>query len=79
MLKYIPAGPLPPHQDYAAGYYRPSRTNEFVAIVGGCPSWEIAHSEARRLNNEAKARQTAAFIEHSARGTARGWYSDDNP
>lgn len=79
MLKCVPAGPLPPYQDYAAGYYRPGSPNEFVPMVGGCPNWEVALSEAHRLNDQAKARQTGAFVEHSARGIARGWYTDDNP
>lgn len=79
MLKYIAVGPLHPYHDYAAGYYRPGAPNQFVALVGGCPSRQVAEAEARRLNKQAAGRQTAAFVEHNARGTTRGWYTDEQP
>lgn len=64
--------------EYAAGYVQPT-TGAFVPLVTGCPSLSAAEAEAERLNAEARARQTGAFVEHNARGTARGWYTDDQP
>lgn len=79
MLSFVAAGPLPPYNDFAAGYYRPGAPAQFVPMVGSCPTREVATREAERLNAEAAARQTGAFIEHSLRGTARGWYTEEMP
>lgn len=83
MLIHAVAGPLPPHNDYAAGYYRPS-SRVFVPLVTGCPTPAVAQREAEQLQLEAQARERAAqytadamSVDHRFRHPARGWYAGD--
>jgi hypothetical protein len=69
----------PLHGEFGAGYERPSAPGQFVPLVAGIYTQDAAQREADRLNDEARARQGGAFIEHSARGTARGWYTEEMP
>lgn len=77
MIKVVPFLLDAQYGEYAAGYERPN--GQFMPLVAGIYSQSDAEREAARLQDEARARQGEAFVEHNARGTARGWYTEDNP
>lgn len=62
--------------EWAAGYFRPHRPTEFVALVTGCPNELAATSEAIRLADEQRARSAPAAEPHQFRRPAQGWYAD---
>lgn len=79
MIECVPRLIDPQHGEFAVGYERANPPGQFVPLVAGIYTPTAAQREADRLNAEARARQTGAFVEHSLRGTARGWYTEEMP
>jgi hypothetical protein len=75
MLTFVAAGPLPPHDDYAAGYYRPNRPAEFVPLVTGCPNELVATAQAIKLADEQRARLAPPAEPHQFRRPSAEWYA----
>lgn len=78
MLTFTAAGPLPPYNDYAAGYYRPGRVaREFVPLVTGCPTEKEAIRQAMLLAEQRRELEAPPAVPHHLRTYGRGAFAVD--